>query len=133
MNDYPGPDPAAVSGDGLCDQCWGSGWLRQFIEPCPACKGTGRAPRDLSLLGLAERVRQFLGHIEDMSNEERVFLLGAFEGTAMRLRDDLRRWWLEQDRDGYAEALPALGRVMDAIGDTGAEAYLEQALAEGDR
>ena len=88
---------------------------------------------EMSLLGLAERVLQFLGHIEDMGDDERVFLLGAFEGAAARLRDDLRRWWLEADRDGYAEALPALGRVMDAIGDTGAEAYLEQALAEGPR
>ena len=31
--------------DGRCDTCWGSGWLEQFITPCPDCKGTGYKQR----------------------------------------------------------------------------------------
>jgi predicted nuclease with TOPRIM domain len=25
----------------ICNACWGSGWERQFVTPCPDCKGTG--------------------------------------------------------------------------------------------
>lgn len=26
-----------------CIECWGSGWETQFVTPCKACKGTGKA------------------------------------------------------------------------------------------
>jgi hypothetical protein len=71
---------------------------------------------DLTLLGLAERVQQFTGHIEDMSGDERVLVLGQFAGAVSRLRARVRELWTESDRDGYTEALPPLHRVMLALG-----------------
>jgi hypothetical protein len=75
-----------------------------------------RTDRDVTLLGLAERAKRFLGHIEDMSDGERVFLLGAFAGAADRLRERVRELWAENDDDGYMEALPPLHQVMLALG-----------------
>jgi len=72
--------------------------------------------RDLTLLGLAERVKQFTGHIEDMSGDERVYLLGLFAGAAGRLEARVRKLWAENDDDGYMEALPPLHQVMLALG-----------------
>jgi hypothetical protein len=67
----------------------------------------------LSLPGLAARVRQFLGHIEDMSDDERVFLLGAFEGAVARQQHDL-------DSD---EAQAAVGRSVAALEEDCSQAW----------
>lgn len=55
---------------------------------------------DLTLTGLAERVSKFLGHIEDMSDEERVLVLGQFAGAVSRLRARVRE--LHADLPGTA-------------------------------
>jgi hypothetical protein len=75
--------------------------------------GTGY---DLSLLGLSARVKQFAGHIEDMGDDERVFLLGLFAGTADQLRDQVRKIYAKAGADGYMDALPPLHQVMLALG-----------------
>ena len=83
-------------------------------------RGSGHIVTDsrteLTLLILAERVKQFTGHIEDMSDDERVFLLGAFAGAADRLRERVRELRAENRADGYMEALPPLHQVMRALG-----------------
>lgn len=80
---------------------------------------TDRLPppdRDLSLLGLAEQVRSYVGHIEDMPGGRRVFLLGQFEGATSRAYASVREIYAEYDEAGYMEALPALHQVMLALG-----------------
>ena len=74
------------------------------------------ADRDLTLLGLAERVKRYTGHIEDMSDDERVYVLGLFAGAVSRLEDRVRELYAEADDDGYMEALPELHQVMLALG-----------------
>ncbi len=71
--------------------------------------------RDLTLLGLAERVKRFTGHIEDMSDDERVYLLGAFAGTAGRLREHVEGLYADSATTN-TRALPALRQVMLALG-----------------
>lgn len=77
---------------------------------------TGEVDHDLTLIGLAERVTQVFGHIEDMSGDERVLLLGQFAGAVSRLRVRVRELYAEDDRNGYMEALPSLNQVMLALG-----------------
>lgn len=72
--------------------------------------------RDLTLLGLADRVKRYLGHIEDMPDDERVFVLGLFAGAVGRVEARVRELYAEDDRDGYMEALPSLNQVMLALG-----------------
>lgn len=84
-----------------------------------------RPDDDLSLLALSARVQKFAGHIEDMGDDERVWLLGLFAGAALRLRDVVRGQWERNERDGYMEALPPLGKVAEALGDDGFEAWAE--------
>ena len=81
---------------------------------------------DLTLLGLSARVQQFDGHIEDMDEDERVWLLGLFAGAALRLRAVVRAEWERNSRDSYMEALPPLGAVAKAIGDDSFEAWAEE-------
>jgi hypothetical protein len=71
---------------------------------------------DLTLLGLAERVSQFLGHIEDMSDEERVLVLGLFAGAVSRLQARVRELYAKADDSSYMDALPPLNQVMLALG-----------------
>jgi hypothetical protein len=71
---------------------------------------------DLTLLGLAERVKQFTGHIEDLGDDERVYLLGLFAGAVGRLEERVRELWVKNDDDKHAEARPALHQVMLALG-----------------
>jgi hypothetical protein len=71
---------------------------------------------DLTLLGLAERVNQFEGRIEDMSDDERVYLLGLFAGAVDRLRERVRELWTESRDEGSYEAMPGLYQVMLAMG-----------------
>jgi hypothetical protein len=71
---------------------------------------------DLTLLGLAGRVQHFLGHIEDMSDDERVLVLGQFAGAVSRLRARVRELYAEDKRDGYTAAAEALHQVMLALG-----------------
>ena len=82
-------------------------------------------PDDLTLLALSARVQQFTGHIEDMGDDERVWLLGLFAGGVLRLRDVVRAEWERNSRDGYMEALPPLGALAKALGDDGFEAWAE--------
>ena len=78
---------------------------------------TGTAPdRDLSLLGLADLVKGYLGHIEDMSDDKRVLVLGQFAGAVSRLEARVRELYAKADNDGYREALPDLHQVMIALG-----------------
>jgi hypothetical protein len=70
---------------------------------------------DLTLLGLAERMRKFLGHIEDMGSDERVLVLGQFAGAVSRLRSEVRDLYTDNATTN-TRALPALYRVMLALG-----------------
>ena len=74
----------------------------------------GRKP---TILGLSACVKQFAGHIEDLGDDERVFLLGMFAGTADHLHDRVRKIYEEAAADGYMDALPPLHQVMLALGD----------------
>jgi hypothetical protein len=71
---------------------------------------------DLTLLGLAERVSHFLGHIEDMSDDERVLVLGQFAGAVSRLQARVRELYAKADDGSYMDALPPLNQVMLALG-----------------
>lgn len=71
---------------------------------------------DMTLLGLAERVRQYFGHIEDMGDDDRVLLLGQFAGAVSRVQARVRELWAGNDEAGYMEALPPLHQVMLALG-----------------
>lgn len=84
-----------------------------------------RAAGDLSLLALSARVQQFTGHIEDIGDDERVWLLGLFAGGVLRLCAVVREQWERNSRDGYMEALPPLGVLARALGDDGFEAWAE--------
>lgn len=77
---------------------------------------THMTDRDLTLLGLAERVTQFAGHIEDMSDDERVLVLGQFAGAVSRMQARVRELYAKADDDGYMDALPPLNQVMLALG-----------------
>jgi len=74
------------------------------------------ADRELTLLGLAHRVKQFTGHIEDMGDDERVWMLGLFAGAAGGVEARVRELYGQADDDGYMEALPPLHQVMLALG-----------------
>jgi hypothetical protein len=74
---------------------------------------------DPSLVGLAGRVREFTGHIEDMSDDERVSLLGQFAGAVGRLRARLRELYEDADEAGYMDALPPLHQLALALGEPG--------------
>jgi hypothetical protein len=76
---------------------------------------TGTAP-DLTLLGLSARMKQFAGHIEDMSDDERVYMLGLFTGAADQLHARVRRIYEAADAGSYMDALPPLHEVMLALG-----------------
>jgi hypothetical protein len=69
-------------------------------------------PYDITLLGLTTRSLSFAGHIEDMSGDERVFLLGAFAGGLLRL-DELV---LKLHEQGSDETKAALQQVLFAMG-----------------
>jgi hypothetical protein len=71
-----------------------------------------------TLLDLAERVKRYLGHIEDMSDDERVQLLGAFAGAVDRLEARVRELYADADDMSYMDALPPLNQVMLALGVT---------------
>jgi hypothetical protein len=70
---------------------------------------------DLTLTGLAERVSKYLGHIEDMSSDERVLVLGQFAGAVSRLRAEVRDLYTDNATTN-TRALPALNQVMLALG-----------------
>lgn len=72
--------------------------------------------RDLSLLGLAGQVKRYLGHVEDMSDEERLLVLGQFAGAVSRFEARVRQLYAEADDMSYMEALPPLNQVMLALG-----------------
>jgi hypothetical protein len=85
--------------------------LRQSNEPAPR-------PPDRSLLGAAARVRQFTGHIEDLGDDERVFLLGALAGGAEKLRGAVREQYASAHVSWQREALPFLAGIAATMGDT---------------
>lgn len=68
---------------------------------------------DLTLLGLAKRALSYTGHIEDMGDDERVFLLGAFAGAVLRLEQQVRELWDENESDRTDKVLH---QVMLALG-----------------
>jgi hypothetical protein len=74
------------------------------------------ASYDLTLLGLAHRALKFAGHIENMSEEERVLLLGMFAGAVVRLQENVRALYKESDKEDNTEALFVLHQVMLALG-----------------
>lgn len=69
-----------------------------------------------SLLELAAVARGYLGHVEDMSDEDRLLLLGQFTGAVMALEARVREVYAEAGEDGYLEALPPLAEVMRYLG-----------------
>lgn len=71
----------------------------------------------LSLVGLADLVKQFAGRIEDMDGDQRVLVLGQFAGAVSRLRARLRELYEQEDEAGYAEALPPLHQMALALGE----------------
>lgn len=81
-----------------------------------AFAGAGESASDATLLALARRSLSFTGRIENMSEGERVFLLGAFTGAVLRLKDEVRRLYAAYDADDNAEALAALHQVMLLLG-----------------
>lgn len=102
-----------------------SGLTLDDVEAVLSTPRDSRTAGDLSLLALSARVQQFTGHIEDMDDDERVWLLGLFAGGVLRLRAVVREQWERNSRDGYMEALPPLGALAAALGDDGFEAWAE--------
>lgn len=69
-----------------------------------------------SLLELTAIVGTYLGHVEDMSDDDRLLLLGQFAGAVLALEARVREVYAKADADGYLEALPPLAEVMRYLG-----------------
>jgi len=73
----------------------------------PLVMGTGEDPGP-TLMELSAEVRQHMGRIEDMSQERRLWLLGAFAGAADRCAEDFRQLGLSAGD---------LARVLGVLGE----------------
>jgi len=68
---------------------------------------------DLSLAGLAQMVQSYAGHIEDMSDDDRLLVLGQFTGAVSRFRVRLRELY----REAGASGKERLRQVAYALGE----------------
>jgi hypothetical protein len=73
-------------------------------------------PYDATLLGLASHALSFTGHVEDMSDDKRVFLLGAFSGATMALAGEVGKLRAAASALGDAGATAALDDVLELLG-----------------
>jgi hypothetical protein len=74
---------------------------------------------DATLLSLARHALSFTGHIEDMSEDQRVFLLGAFAGAVLRFQEQVVALHASAGGLGDAEAARALQEVLNLLGEAG--------------
>jgi hypothetical protein len=71
----------------------------------------------MSLTGLVALLQPYIGHIEDLDDEKRIWLLGVFIGGVSRLRARVRELYRQADEDDQVEAMAQLRQVALALGE----------------